>query len=69
MQKGRQILSPDRFKITLKRLASQIIENYGDEESINIIGIQEKGVILAERLIEVIKSLAKKKKINFDFVY
>lgn len=65
MQKGRQILSPDRFKITLKRLASQIIENYGDEESINIIGIQEKGVILAERLIEVIKSLAKKKKINF----
>ncbi len=55
MQRGRQILSPQRFQITLRRLASQIIENYSDQEEILIIGIQEKGVVLAERIIEILK--------------
>lgn len=64
MQKGKQILSPDRFKITLLRLASEIIENYDDKEPINIIGIQEKGVILAERLIKLIQQEDSKRKIN-----
>ena len=65
MQQGRQILSPDRFKITLLRLAHQLIEKYSREETINIIGIQEKGVILGERLIELISQKLPKKKINF----
>ena len=60
MQKGRQILSPERFKITLTRLAHELIENYPSEEALYIVGIQEKGVILADRLIEEIK---KKKEI------
>lgn len=54
MQRGKQILSPTKFKITLQRLASQVIENYADNNTIHIVGIQEKGVILAERLIEVL---------------
>lgn len=65
MTRGRQILSPERFKITLLRLAHKIIENYASEESINIIGIQEKGVILAERLITIIKNKLKSKPVNF----
>jgi pyrimidine operon attenuation protein / uracil phosphoribosyltransferase len=65
MQQSRQILSPDRFKITLLRLAHEVIENYSQEDNINIIGIQEKGVILAERLIELIKVKLPKKTINF----
>jgi len=64
MQRGKQILSPDRFKITLQRLASQVIENYADKEPIYIIGIQEKGVILADRLIEIIKKEDSKRKLN-----
>ncbi len=64
MHKGKQILSPDRFKITLLRLASEIIENYDDREPINIVGIQEKGVILAERLIKLIQQEDNKRKIN-----
>lgn len=64
MQRGRQILSPDKFKITLQRLASQIIENYEDKEPILIIGIQEKGVILSERLAEIILLEDPKRKIK-----
>ena len=64
MQKGRQILSPERFKITLQRLASQIIENYSPKEPLIIVGIQEKGVILAERLIEIIQDTYPKQKIQ-----
>jgi len=65
MQRGRQILSSQRFKITLLRLAHQIIENYSKEDTINIVGIQEKGVVLAERLIDIIKAKDKKRQINF----
>lgn len=64
MQRGKQILSPSRFKITLQRLASQIVENYEAKEPILIIGIQEKGVVLAERLIEIISGKEKNRKIH-----
>jgi len=64
MQKGRQILSPEQFKITLHRLASQIIENYSEKEPLIVIGIQEKGVILAERLIKIISKTYPKQKIK-----
>ncbi len=65
MQKGREIVSPQKFKIILTRLAHEIIENYPSDEALHIIGIQEKGVILAERLIEIIKSKNKRRKIHF----
>ena len=64
MQKGKQILSPEKFRNTLARLASQVIENYDDKAPLYIIGIQEKGVILAERIIEILKSLNTKQEIH-----
>lgn len=65
MQKGRQILSPTVFNITLMRLAHQIIENYNTAEPIYIVGIQEKGVVLASRLMEIINKKIKTPKIFF----
>lgn len=65
MQRGRQILSPGRFHITLQRLASQVVENYEEEEDIIVIGIQEKGVILAQRLIDIITELEPERVIRF----
>lgn len=64
MTRGRQILSSERFKITLHRLAHELIENYVNDESLYIIGIQEKGVVLAERLVEIIKKKNKSKTIH-----
>jgi pyrimidine operon attenuation protein/uracil phosphoribosyltransferase len=63
MTRGRQILSPERFKITLLRLAHELIENYTENENIYIIGIQEKGVVLAERLVEIIKQKDRSRKV------
>jgi len=65
MQNGRQIISPQRFKITLTRLAHEVIENYPTEEDLHIIGIQEKGVVLANRLIEIISNKNKCRKVHF----
>ena len=65
MQYGRQIISPQRFKITLTRLAHEVIENYPAEEDLHIIGIQEKGVVLANRLIEIISNKNKRRKVHF----
>lgn len=65
MQKGRQILNSSRFNITLHRLASQIEEHYSASEDIYIVGIQERGVVLAERLIKILKKEAPKLKLNF----
>ncbi len=57
MQRGREILSTERFKVTLQRLARQVIESYAETGNLCIIGIQEKGVVLAERLIDIINSI------------
>ncbi|MBT8190928.1 MAG: bifunctional pyr operon transcriptional regulator/uracil phosphoribosyltransferase PyrR [Bacteroidia bacterium] len=65
MTRGRQILSPERFQITLQRLAHEILENFSSEASINIIGIQEKGVVMAERLIQILKEKGIDKPVNF----
>ena len=65
MTRGRQILTPERFQITLRRLAHEILENYSLEASINIIGIQEKGVVMTERLIGILKEKGIRKPINF----
>ncbi len=65
MARGRLIIKEERFKITLERLSQQLIENYGNFENTCIIGIQERGVFLAERLSQTIKSNLKKPKFDF----
>lgn len=65
MPKGREIVSPKKFKIILTRLAHEIIENYPSDQPLHIIGIQEKGVVLAERLIEIIQAKNPRQKVFF----
>lgn len=65
MQKGRSILENHRFGLTLDRLSHQLIENYGLFENTAIIGIQERGVILAERLSDAVLKNQKKSKFKF----
>ena len=65
MDTPRVILSEDRFGLTIERLSQQIAESYPDMENTCIIGIQEKGVILAERILQRLKKLYPKQKITF----
>ncbi len=52
MEQGKIIVSSDRFQLTLLRLAHQILENHVNLEDLCIIGIQERGVPLAERIMD-----------------
>jgi len=50
MKGKRIILNPDRFELTLDRLTHQLIEKYQNFEDACIIGIQPRGVTLADQI-------------------
>ena len=56
---GKIILSSARLQLTLKRLCHQLIENYGDFSDTVIIGLQPKGIHLADRIVSCIQSKTK----------
>lgn len=59
MPKGKTILDKGRFAFTMKRLCHQLIENYDDFDNTCIIGVQEGGAILADRLVEILEDISK----------
>jgi pyrimidine operon attenuation protein / uracil phosphoribosyltransferase len=65
MDKGKIIASSDRVGITIQRLCHQILENHIDLDSLCIIGIQERGVFLADRLIQEIKLILPKRELFY----
>lgn len=65
MKKGKVILDKGKFSLTLERLTHQLIENHGDFEDTCIVGIQERGVLLANRISELIKFHNKKAKFQY----
>jgi len=50
MDKGKLIIASPRFNLIIKRLCHHILENHVNLSELCIIGIQEKGVLLAQRL-------------------
>ncbi len=54
----RLIIDSKKLNIILQRLCQQLIENYGTFQDTVIIGLQPRGIFLAERLIEVLKSVS-----------
>ncbi len=65
MKKGKNILQKERFKLTIDRMCQELIEEYGDFSSTCIIGIQEKGVLLADRIIDRLGILMPKSTIQY----
>jgi pyrimidine operon attenuation protein / uracil phosphoribosyltransferase len=51
MNKKRLLLSQPILDITIKRLGQEIIENHGDLSDCVIMGLQPRGIQLAERLV------------------
>ncbi len=56
---GRIILSTELLQLTLKRLCHQLIENYDDFSDTVIIGLQPRGIYLADKIVECIKRQTK----------
>jgi len=57
MSKGRVILNKERFALTIDRLCHQLIEKYDAFENTCLIGIQEGGVPLSERIHARLKEI------------
>ncbi len=65
MKKGRSILEKERFSLTIDRLCHQLIENYQDFEGSCIVGIQPRGVLLADRIHQRLTELIDSKAIEY----
>ncbi len=59
------ILNKYQLQIIIERLAFQVIENYMDFSSVVLIGLQPRGVFLADKIYEQLKKI----KPNEHFVY
>ena len=51
------ILDKQKFKVVIERLAHQLIENHGDFSGTVLIGLQPRGIFLANRLVSYIESI------------
>lgn len=59
------ILNKHQLQITIERLAYQIIENYADLSSVALIGLQPRGIFLADKIYNQLKKI----KPEQDFLY
>jgi pyrimidine operon attenuation protein/uracil phosphoribosyltransferase len=57
MESGSYLLDAKRMDLTLRRLCHQLIENYDQFEDTCIIGIQNRGGFLSDRIQKVLKEL------------
>lgn len=63
----REIINTTEFNLILKRLAFQLIENHDNFEDTVLIGLQSKGVYLADRLKKVLSEI--NPNLNLDVGY
>lgn len=59
------ILDNIRFGLTIERLCHEVRESYRNLDDVCFIGVQERGVILAERIVPKISKLFPREKVTF----
>ena len=59
------ILHPEQLKLTIQRLAHQLTENEIDFTRTVFIGIQPRGIKFADRIIECIRQLYPREKVQY----
>ncbi len=60
MDSPRHLINKERFLLTVDRLCHQLIEKHGDFSNTCLIGIQDRGVLLSDFMMERLKKLNKK---------
>lgn len=61
----KSILTKNQIKLTVKRLAHQILENHLNLEDTVLIGIQPRGIFLSDRIVDELKQLIPSDKILY----
>ncbi len=56
MMDKKKLLDARSISITLHRLAQQLIENHGDFQNTVLIGLQNRGIHVLDKLLEILKS-------------
>lgn len=59
------ILDKYQLNITIQRLSHQLLENHGDFSDTVLIGLQPRGIYLADRIVNVLKQMASGKNIKY----
>ena len=62
------LLSSQQLKLTIQRLANQVIENYTSLENVVFIGIQPRGIKVSERLVNHIRELCPQEKVQYGIL-
>ena len=55
MSKGKVILGSKKFSLTLERICQQLIERYDAFDDTCIIGIQERGAVFSDRIVDMLR--------------
>ena len=67
--KEKKIVDSEQFSIIIDRLSYELIENYNDFSQTVIVGMQPRGVLLSNAIVENLKSISKKLDINSGSLY
>ena len=59
------ILDKYQLNITIKRLSHQLMENHGDFSNSVLIGLQPRGVYLADKIVEQLKTVQSQNVIQY----
>ena len=59
------ILDKNNLDLTIQRLSHQLLENHGDFSETVLIGLQPRGIYLADKIVNQLKSLNPKYKIQY----
>jgi pyrimidine operon attenuation protein/uracil phosphoribosyltransferase len=62
------LLSSQQLQLTIKRLAYQLMENQVDEKDTVIIGIQPRGVAVANKIVEIVQAMPEGKNIEYGIL-
>jgi pyrimidine operon attenuation protein/uracil phosphoribosyltransferase len=61
----KSLLTPGQVNLTIQRLAHQIVENHLDLDNTVLIGLQPRGIFVSNRIVEVLKTIVDKGKIQY----
>ena len=62
------LLKASQLTLTIRRLAAQLVENTHDVSSLYFVGIQPRGVIFGQRLLEEIRILCSGQQVNYGIL-
>ena len=68
MGNGRIIIGQERFALTVERLCHELIEHYNDLSDTCLVGIQPRGVLLAERIRQRLSAILETTAIDFGML-